>query len=100
MKINNEQLLSSLYRITTRTAVKGDPPLGTTTGAAAQVFDNVVLSGNNSHVDKLKSMMAQPSDSQSGKVAQLKQQISDGSYQVDASATAGKMLDNWRWYNA
>jgi negative regulator of flagellin synthesis FlgM len=96
MKIESEQLLASVYRFKTETPVKGDASPESGSAGVGQSSDRVELSRSNSKMEQLKTMMKQMPDSQQNKLAQIKQQIADGSYQVAASETAGKMLDHWR----
>ncbi len=100
MKINSEQPAPSAYRFKNESSLKGDAFQGGVSGAVGQGSDRLVLSGNSTKIDQLKAMMKQLPDDQQGKVAQLRQQITDGSYQVAAAKTAGKMLDSWRGLNA
>ena len=100
MKITNNQLLPPLVQTTAESiAKKGDSSSNTTTGAAASGVDRVNLSRSREKVEKLKTLMPQPPDSSGEKVSQIRQQLSDGSYQVASEAVAGKMLDNWRAFN-
>ena len=99
MKIDSEQLLPTVQRLKTEHSAKGESSPDVVAGAVRHGSDRVELSGNMAKVDKLKTIMQQMSDGQSEKVAKLKQQIADGSYQVAASEVAGKMLDRWRDLN-
>ena len=100
MKIDSEQLSSSVYRIKNETAVKEDASPESQSGTVTQGSDRVELSGNNARIGRLKTMMKQLPDSRQGKVTQLRQQIADGSYQVSSAVIAGKMLDNGRGLHA
>ena len=99
MKIDSEQLLSTVHRLKNEPVAKGESSPDVAPGAVGRGSDRVDLSGNRAKVDKLKTIMLQMQDGQSEKVAKLKQQVADGSYQVAASEVAGKMLDRWRDVN-
>ncbi len=99
MKIQSEQSLAAAYRFKNENAVKGDLSQGSTSGNVTAGFDRVDLSGSSGQIQRLKTMMKQLPDSGAGKVAQLKAQIADGSYQAPSVETAGKMLASWRGLN-
>jgi negative regulator of flagellin synthesis FlgM len=96
MKIDSEQLLSTVHRFKNETVAKGDASSDTVQGAVSQGSDRVELSRNKEKIEQLKTMMQQMPDSHNEKVAQIRQQIADGTYQVDAREVAGSMLNRWR----
>ena len=96
MKIDSEQLLSTVHRFKNETVAKGDASLDNVPGAVSQGSDRVELSRHKEKVEKLKTMMQMMPDSHNEKVSQIRQQIADGTYQVDAREVAGRMLDRWR----
>lgn len=65
----------------------------------SQNSDRVEISLNSGEIDRLKKAMQEAPDVSSDKLAQLKQQIADGSYQVDGKAVAEKMLQRWSELN-
>jgi len=97
MKIDSsEQLLSSVYRFNNETTIKKDASSDTQSGAVTQGSDRVEWSQNKAKIEQLKTMMRGMPDSQQGNIARIREQLADGSYQVAAAETAGKMLEQWR----
>lgn len=93
MKINRDQRLTGVTRnksgITSKTARK----------AINQGTDQVELSRTKDEVSKLKTIMQQIPDIGTEKIPQLRQQIDDGTYHVDAKDVAEKMLNHWNDFN-
>jgi len=95
MKIDSEQLLATVNKF------KNEPPEKTETAAVAgekalrRGSDRVELSRNGAEIERLKKTMQVAPDFRSDRVAQLKERIAAGSYQVDGKAVAAKMLQSW-----
>ena len=94
MKINSEQQLASMNKITTTPAVKNEADTVTGNKGASHAIDRVELSITSKDIDQLKNAMQVAPDIGSEKVAQLKAQIAAGTYKVDGNDVATKMLQN------
>jgi len=92
MKINREQQLSTLSKIANTPAVKQNESDGGENKGSVLSTDRIELSTKSKNIDKLKKAMQVAPDLGSEKVAQLKGQISAGTYKVDGKAVAAKML--------
>lgn len=83
------------------------PPKGSTTGgvaadrtptdssaasSTAQTGDHVTLTTSGRSLQKLSDAIAQTPVVNAEKVSSIKQSVNSGSYQIDASRIAGKML--------
>lgn len=100
MKIEREQLLPTAQRLVADSVAGGGRATDSVPGAVAQGADRVEISRNRARVENLKTMMRQLPDSQEEKVARIKQQMADGTYQqVAATEIAGSMLARWRELN-
>jgi negative regulator of flagellin synthesis FlgM len=62
-------------------------------------LDRVELSTRKGEIEKLDKAVNALPDVRSERVAALKQQIADGSYQVDPMDVAAKMLQSWQSMN-
>jgi flagellar biosynthesis anti-sigma factor FlgM len=95
MKIDSEQLLATVNKF------KNEAPEKTETTAVAGEKvtrlrgDRVELSTNGTEIERLKKSMQVVPDVRGDRVAQLKERIAAGNYQVDGKAVASKMLQSW-----
>ena len=92
MKINSEQQLASLSKIANAPPVKQNESAGGGNKGSDLATDRIELSTKSKDIDQLKKAMQVAPDLGSEKVAQLKEQISAGTYKVDGKAVAAKML--------
>lgn len=84
----NIQAVTGAYNVSTASGMKRTSAMRETHESDAVVFSNEAQSFS-SMLQKLKSM----DDSREQKIAALRQQVADGSYQVDAQKLAGSLLD-------
>lgn len=96
MKIDSEQLLSTVNKFKSEPVEKSEIALVAREKGSRQLTDRVELSSNNSEVEQLKKAMQEVPDIRSDRVAALKEKIAAGTYKVDAKEVAGKMLQSWR----
>jgi negative regulator of flagellin synthesis FlgM len=99
MKIDSEQLLATVNKFKNEPAEKNE-----TSGTAGDRTirpgaDRVELSGQQVEIDRLKKTLQDSPDVRSDRVAQLKEQIAAGTYHVEGSVVAKKMLQSWRDLN-
>ncbi len=71
---------------------KADAPPGKNAGQVLQE-DKVVLSSKAKQISEAKNVVTALPDVDSAKVARLRLQVSNGTYQVDAKKVADKMID-------
>ena len=96
MKIDSEQLLATVNKFKNESVEKNETAAVAGEKGSRQGADRVELSTNGTELERLKKDMQLVPDIRSDKVAQLKEQIDAGAYQVDAKEVAGKMLQSWR----
>ena len=84
----NIQAVTGAYNVSTASGTKRALAMREAHESDAVVFSSEAQSFS-SMLQKLKSM----DDSREQKVAALRQQVADGSYQVDAQKLAGSLLD-------
>ncbi len=101
MKIDNEQILSTVNRFRNDQADKIDPSTvnGQKNGVSGAGGDRVDISAHKAELDQLKTTMQGISDVRSEKVARLKNEIAAGTYRVDGADIAAKMLGRWSELN-
>lgn len=96
MQIHNN-LIGSIARTYTRQtgAVSGaaDGSLGARGAVGRPRTDSVSLSGTTQELKKVRDMVSAQPDVRAERVAALKAAIANGSYRVDNTALAEKMLD-------
>jgi flagellar biosynthesis anti-sigma factor FlgM len=98
MKIDSDQLLSTVNKFRNDQPEKVDPSVvnGKKNGVAGPGVDRVDISAHKAELDQLKTTMQGISDVRSEKVARLKEEIAAGTYRVDGTEIATRMLDRWR----
>jgi negative regulator of flagellin synthesis FlgM len=92
MKIDNQNTISgiSLYQ---KDPLSGKEDAGRQTGkTSGQEFDRVELSTRKDEVEKLEKAINELPDVRSEKVASLRQQIADGTYHIESTKVAEKIL--------
>ena len=90
MKINSTQRLPGVINPTASTVA------GSTRKADSRGTDRVEISGRNDEISTLKTMISQVPDPSLEKIPQIKQQLDNGTYHVEARVVAEKMLDRWK----
>jgi flagellar biosynthesis anti-sigma factor FlgM len=90
MKITSTQRLPEVITTLNGTAT------GSAKKATPRVSDRVELTGSNQEINKLKTILQQVPDPSIAKIPQIKQQLDDSTYHVEAKAVAEKMLDRWK----
>lgn len=85
--------LSSVSALRTATPEKAAGGKAPAAAAATSAADRVELSIGKNQLDRLKQTADSEPAFRSDKVAALRQQIADGSYQVAAGDVAGKLAD-------
>ena len=69
------------------------------TQPATNYSDNVQLSQEAQALKQLESRMASADDTDSAKVEQIRQQIADGSYEINSADIADGLLKHESWLN-
>ena len=90
MNINSPQRLPEVITTLNGTAT------GSVRKATPRVSDRVELTGSNLEISKLKTILQQIPDPSIAKTPQIKQQLDDGTYHVEAKAVAEKILNRWK----
>lgn len=97
MTINSDIVsLSSVGAVRGATTERTQAPARTSTASAASAPDRVELSLGKAQVDRLRQVADTGAEFRAEKVAALKKQIQDGTYQVEAPAVAAKMAGLFR----
>ncbi len=99
MKISSDQLISVVNPYKADQVDKKDDSSRAKPKTAGQGGDRVDLSISSGDIEQLKQTMQGMSDVRAERVAALKQSIADGTYSVDGSKVAEKMLENWKALN-
>lgn len=73
--------------------VASDKPTSEAAGTTPQASDQVTLTASARSLQKLSDAVAAAPVVNSAKVAQVKQAIASGTYQVDPARVAGKLLE-------
>jgi len=92
-RLNNPPAVSGGTRSNTATSAAEKPAGGAEAKPASASGETVHLSQEAQQLKTITDKLGQQPVVDSARVAQLKQAIADGSYQVDAGRVAGKMLD-------
>jgi negative regulator of flagellin synthesis FlgM len=100
MTINSEQLLASVNKLTNSSVEKNEAAAVAGNKGSAKGSDRIELSTNSKDIEQLKKALKVALDLGSDKVAQLKEQLSAGTYKVDGKAVSAKMLQNWSELNS
>ena len=100
MKIDNEQLLSTVNKFKNEPLEKNDPVAAGGETLTRRGSDRVELSTNGAALEQLKKSMQVAPDFRADRVAQLKERIDAGTYQVEGKAVAARMLQSWSELNA
>lgn len=87
--------LNAPSQSTGNTAVTPTEPAGTRTPSGPVPSDSVSLSGAAKAMSRLEHKIAQDSAIDNAKVSAIKQSINDGTYTIDSSAIANKMLNDF-----
>jgi len=95
MKIDNQDMLSSINLYQNEPISKKDDAARPQEKTQVQQQDRVELSTRKTQIEKLKKTVEAMPDVRSEKVAELKQQIANGSYRVDGIEVAQKMLEQF-----
>jgi negative regulator of flagellin synthesis FlgM len=90
--------LSALSRTPVKSATgSGDGSTEATSVEPVARVDSVKLTGNAVQLQKSEQSLASSGSGNADRVAQLKQAVSSGSYQVDSKAVSDKLLHmNWQ----
>jgi negative regulator of flagellin synthesis FlgM len=99
MKIDNEQILSIVNRYKSDPIEKKDASAKAKVQNTTSSGDRVELSVNSSEIEQLKQSMQGISDVRAERVASLKKSIDEGTYSVDGTKVAEKMLNYWKSLN-
>jgi negative regulator of flagellin synthesis FlgM len=99
MKIDNDQLLSTVNKFKNEPLEKNEAASVAVEKQSPRRTDRVELSTNGTEIERLKKTMQVAPDFRSDKVAQLKEQIDAGTYHVEGKEVAAKMLQNWSELN-
>ena len=93
MKIDSDRMLPAITPYKNESAGRNGE--GGRNGETARIggSDRVDISISREDIAKLENAASQPTDERSRKVASLKEQLSQGTYRVDAELVAKKMLD-------
>jgi negative regulator of flagellin synthesis FlgM len=95
MKIDNQDMLSSINAYQNDPVSRNDESGRQQEKVQAQPQDRVELSTQKTEIEKLKKSVESLPDVRSEKVAEIKQQIAEGSYRVDGVMVAQKMLEHF-----
>jgi negative regulator of flagellin synthesis FlgM len=95
MKIDSEQLLSTVNKFKNEPAEKNETAAVAGEKWTRRGTDRVELSTNGAEIERLKKTMQVAPDFRSDRVARLREQIAAGTYQVEGKAVASKMLQSW-----
>lgn len=71
-------------------------PASSVSKTGAQGGDRVTLSGSKGEAAQIKAQLALVPDAGVEKIPAIRQQISDGTYHVEARDVAASMLDRWK----
>lgn len=99
MKIDNEQLISVANRYRSEQLEKKGEASRSGSKKVSPGVDRVELSVNAGEVEQLKQTMQGISDVRTEKVAAIKKAIDDGTYSVQGTQVAEKMLNYWKALN-
>ncbi len=99
MKIDSEKLLGTVNQFRNEPVDKGESAATGGNKAQNQGSDRVELTTRTGEVDQVKKALQDLPDVQSDKVARLKEQVANGTYKVDGTEVAKKMVKNWRELN-
>lgn len=95
MKIDNEQLHSTVNKFKNEPLEKNESAAAGGEKSSLRGSDRVELSTNGAAIERLKKTMQVAPDFRADRVAQLKARIDAGTYQVDGKAVAARMLQSW-----
>jgi len=92
MKISGENQFvnTNAYVKSVRDKEKADPSSGQTREPSTE--DNVVLSPKAKEIQQARKLLEEVPDIREEKVARLKEQIQNGTYEIDAKKVAAKMV--------
>lgn len=95
MRIDSDQLLSTVNKFKNEPVEKNETATVAGEKTIRRGSDRVELSRNGAEIERLKKGMQAEPEFRSDRVAQLKAQIDAGTYKVEGTAVAEKMLQSW-----